>query len=355
MLQVYCTGPPFEIGYTHGRAASAQIQSGLQFYQSLFEKQCRLNWNQVCDTALKFLPFLESRHPDLVEEMKGVASGAGVPFPSILALNVRTEIAYGMFQSDGCTALSWKTGDASFLAQNWDWQHEQKENLVSLRIQRRSDDESDAAPSIHMITEAGIIGKIGMNAKGVGTCLNAIRARGVRFDALPCHLALRRCLEARSRDEAVKVLEGEAVASACHILVADAVGGGMGLECSAHDVMKVVSDKGIVTHTNHYILPHNKNVVEQGAWKDSPVRLARVQELLADRIMKSEGPSEGAITEILRDEQNFPTSINRHETEDSTVATLFTIVMDLKRGFANVTLGRPTDIEDSVQLTPAAE
>lgn len=49
----------------------------------------------------------------------GVAQGAGVPVESILALNVRTEIAYGMF-SDGCTALSWKSKDESFLAQNWD-------------------------------------------------------------------------------------------------------------------------------------------------------------------------------------------------------------------------------------------
>lgn len=49
--------------------------------------------------------------------LPGVAEGAGVSFDSILAMNVRTEIAYGMF-SDGCTALSWKAGDASLLAQN---------------------------------------------------------------------------------------------------------------------------------------------------------------------------------------------------------------------------------------------
>lgn len=50
---------------------------------------------------------------------KGVAHGAGVDVESILALNVRTEIAYGMF-SDGCTALSYKSDDDSLLAQNWD-------------------------------------------------------------------------------------------------------------------------------------------------------------------------------------------------------------------------------------------
>jgi hypothetical protein len=55
----------------------------------------------------------------LVEEMRGVADGASLDLEDILALNVRTEIAYGMF-SDGCTAFSWKVGEKSFIAQNWD-------------------------------------------------------------------------------------------------------------------------------------------------------------------------------------------------------------------------------------------
>lgn len=60
-----------------------------------------------------------------VAEMRGVADGAGVGFEDILALNVRTEIAYGMGR-DGCTAFSWREKgegvgeERSFLVQNWD-------------------------------------------------------------------------------------------------------------------------------------------------------------------------------------------------------------------------------------------
>lgn len=78
-----------------------------------------MDWPEVCLTAAKFLPFLQDSVPWYVEEIKGVAKGAGVDVDSILAINVRTEIAYGMF-NDGCTALSWKDGEKSFLAQNWD-------------------------------------------------------------------------------------------------------------------------------------------------------------------------------------------------------------------------------------------
>jgi hypothetical protein len=49
----------------------------------------------------------------------GVADGSGIPFLSILAMNIRTEISMGLF-SDGCTSFAWKTNDASLLAQNWD-------------------------------------------------------------------------------------------------------------------------------------------------------------------------------------------------------------------------------------------
>lgn len=49
----------------------------------------------------------------------GIAEGAGVSFPSVLALNARTEISMGMM-NDGCTSLAWRTGDFSVAGQNWD-------------------------------------------------------------------------------------------------------------------------------------------------------------------------------------------------------------------------------------------
>jgi len=55
----------------------------------------------------------------------GLADGAGVLLADILALNVRTEIAFGLdnrasVPSDGCTALSYHSSKAGLLAQNWD-------------------------------------------------------------------------------------------------------------------------------------------------------------------------------------------------------------------------------------------
>ncbi|KAL8677693.1 MAG: hypothetical protein Q9224_001629 [Gallowayella concinna] len=245
--------------------------------------------------------------------------------------------------SDGCTALSWKDGNTSLLAQNWDWQEEQKNNLVRLRIKQ------NGKPNIDMITEAGIIGKIGLNSARVGVCLNAIRANGVDYRKLPCHLALRLCLDSRSRKEAVAAIQYAGVASSCHILVADPEGG-TGVECSSADIILLpMSNGGRVIHTNHYIQVH-PGVIENVPYKDTFARLARATELAKDS-----RPEIVSVQKLLQDEEGYPTAINRQHTDDDTTATLFSIVMDLEGRFADVRMGRPTVPEQKFKLRPDVE
>lgn len=200
-----------------------------------------MTWDAVLLEAAKYIPHLQAHCSRYLTELHGLADGAGVTFLDILALNVRTEIMFGLFTtpttpahtdipSDGCTSLSHfdaATGQ-SLLAQNWDWQRAQGANLIVCHIaQQQGDRSSSSIPSIAMVTEAGIIGKIGLNANGVGCCLNAIRARGVDPTKLPVHFALRTVLEAASREEAVARVRALGVAGSAHILVGDA-GGAMG-------------------------------------------------------------------------------------------------------------------------------
>lgn len=272
--------------------------------------------------------------------MKGVADGAGTDLDSIVALNVRTEIAYGMM-SDGCTVFSWKTPDASFLGQNWDWSSLQGANIVCLSIQQ------PPKPTINMMTEGGIIGKIGLNSAGVGVTLNAVQALGVSYTKLPVHLALRTVLNSSSREEAADALRKAGVAAAGHITIADASTGAVGLECTALDIVEIPMDEhGVCTHSNHLVKEHK---VQGGDFlKDSPFRLARIQEL----IRGIDTPSVHNFGEMLKDEQNYPAAICRASTEKSTIQTLFSIVMDLKNGVARVKMGRPTEEGEVFELRP---
>ncbi|KAI5827369.1 AAT-domain-containing protein [Schizophyllum commune Tattone D] len=354
MLVVHCSGQPYEIGLAHGRAAASQVASCIAFYRAFFQRSAQLHWERVCEEAGKFLPYLEKEWAEYVEEMRGLAEGAGQPFLSILALNVRTEIAYGMEkekENDGCTALSYYAEGSAYLAQNWDWLPSQKANLIACHIIQR------CKPSISMITEAGIIGKIGLNDRGVGVTLNAIRAVGVRFDALPTHLALRAALEAESRAQAVERLETAGVAAACHILVADGSGPAIGLECTTKDVVRVENNggPGCVVHTNHFLVPHKGLDDPCILWKDSVPRLERIKVLVGQAKAKGEVKMQD-IESMLEDEEGFPTSICREvdPKKEWTSSTLFSIVMDLKRGEARVREGRPVRAEGDVLLKPVS-
>ena len=261
-------------------------------------------------------------------------------------MNVRTEIAFGLAR-DGCTAVFWKTDTSSLLAQNWDWQEEQQKNLINLNITQED------KPTISMITEAGIIGKIGLNSRGVGVCLNAIKALGITIQRLPCHLALRTCLESTSTEEAVVALRKAGVASACHILVADSESA-IGLECSHIGIVELTMAQGILTHTNHYIQPH-PGVEDLMALKDSPTRLKRIDQLVHEQTKKrldSGNLEMEDVRSILKDEDNFPTAICRSRTDNSSIATLFNIVMDLKNRKAEVVAAKPSSAAEIMHLAP---
>lgn len=368
LLHIHCSGTPFDIGYIHGSAAKAHIHRSLGFYTAYFQQKARLDWPSATATAERFLPFLTKQYPHLVEEMSGVAAGAGVGFSDILALNVRTEISMGLM-SDGCTSLycSRLGADGSglpILAQNWDWERAQRDSLVVLHIasspasgEEERNGRSRRQPAISLITEGGIIGKIGLNSSGVGICMNAIRARGVDFARLPVHLAMRSVLECSSHAEALALLTTVGVASSCHLLIADSSEGGVtGLECSYADILPLqVNEDGLYTHTNHWLLKHagsdGRPITEALSLTDSVPRLKRLNSLLVEEKGREGGRDPVCkVEELLEDETNYPGSINKAPSPGNGAETLFSIVMDLKRPVAKVRIGRPTEAVDSFEL-----
>lgn len=338
---MYMTADKAQIGQQHGQQATEQIKGSIAFYEDFFKRKTGKSWPEVQEVSKRFLPYLESNWPGYVEEIRGIADASGQDFESILALNVRTEIGYGML-NDGCTAFAWKTDRESFIAQNWDWEAQQKGNIVTAKIIQ------PGKPTIHMMTEAGIIGKIGLNSAGVGVTLNAIAAKGVAFDKLPCHLALRTALESESLQEATARLSKSGVASACHITVADSESGSIGFENAATDQVQLQMRDGINTHSNHFTVPH-RGVEDKGMLADSPVRLSRVRDLLQE--IKSE-PTLQALKDVLKDVKNSPGAICRSQSEKSTIETLFSIVMDLQNRSAAVKMGRPVDGGEEFELRP---
>ncbi|KAF7562232.1 hypothetical protein G7046_g1910 [Stylonectria norvegica] len=347
MLEVRCRGTPFEIGYQHGHEAKSKVHGSLAFYRALFQSSCGLDWDAVRLEAAKFIPPLEQKHARYLEEMRGIAKGADTDFIDILALNVRSEITFGLFTAqpdvdvklDGCTSLAYKRGTdgLSFIAQNWDWMVEQMPDIFVCHVSQPD----TGLPDFTMVTEGGVIGKIGLNSNGVGVCLNAIRARGVAFGKLPIHLALRAVLESSSRDAAIQTLMAFGVAASAHILVGDQTGS-TGLECTSLGIKTLEADKdGVITHSNHLLLHHSE--VDEPPWLlDSPARAERMRKLIKQSLHTTSDLDTATLVALFKDEDGYPGSINRHQVGDSETETLFTIVMHLDAKSAVVSFGRPT-------------
>jgi len=317
----------------------------------LFQKTCLLSWPEIVEEASRYVEPLEKIYPRYFEEIRGIAKGSGRGFLDILALNVRTEINFGLFTdtskkidvvSDGCTSLAWFTGGKSFLSQNWDWVVEQSQNLIVCHVSQPGTD----IPTFSMVTEAGILGKIGLNSEGVGCCLNAIRCRGVDRTKMPIHFALRTVLESKSREQAIATIETAGIAGSGHILIGDSTGS-TGLECTSKWVKQInMDEKGRVYHTNHLILDHSD--VDEPPWlADSPLRLKHISQMTENMVE----PQLIDIQGIFKDEVGYPASINRKTEGQCITQTLFNIVMDLSDRRAEVIVGRPTEQGEQFTLS----
>ncbi|KAK6503561.1 hypothetical protein TWF481_008575 [Arthrobotrys musiformis] len=330
--RISLSGTNYEIGYSHGSSLKAQIGRQIESYFEMFQSSSKLDREGVHRRAREYEATILKQVPHLHQEIVGIAEGAGVGVLDIVALNVRSEIVLGEFQ-DGCTSISWKVVDddgksVQYLAQNWDWVRPVQQNLALVEIKQ------EGKPTIKMVTEAGIVGKIGYNSASVGVLLNALRAPPTDATKLPVHILLRLCLESETAAEALSKIEEYGAASAQHILLGD-LSGAQCLELSPIRNHYIQPDQNnILAHTNHSI--GNTAIKEPSEFPGSKDRLAR-----AFRLMETMGPqnlSPQRLREtIFSDGENDKFSIcaaeNMCRPKWSRIMTLFNIVICLKEGY----------------------
>jgi isopenicillin-N N-acyltransferase-like protein len=333
----------FERGVQHGTAAREQIAVSIETYRRLFRDFTRIDWPEAKALGEAYGSAIAAFDEQLLEEIRGVAAGSGFDTAEILALNARSEIGLGPRMLDGCTSFavfgSATVDGRTILCQNWDWRASQHDAFVALIVRR------PGKPTITMLTEAGIIGKIGFNEHGLGVCLNALFTDEVRGDGTPLHVVLRGILESRNLGDAVKTVARASIASAANFLVAQHGVGALDIEAAPSRMDVLLPENDALVHTNH-LLSHRLTAVNDLAANvlpDSYPRLARARQLLA---LQHGGVDAEAMQAILCDHANEPDSICRHEDEigdpeGKRLQSVFSVVMDLGEQRISVTDGPP--------------
>lgn len=345
--EITASGSPWDIGFTHGSKIPNRIRGAILNYARLFLETAGVDWEESKARAAKFLPALERNEQDIVEEMRGIAAGAGVNFLDILALNVRSEIALTNY-SDGCTSIATQdvVNGVIFVAQNWDWVSEASASTVLFDIRK------DSEPHIKMMGEAGIVAKFGLNEYGVGICMNAIRCGAVNQDALPVHIAMRRVLECKSFDKAFEMLQKKGVASCFNLVIGDRSGKVATIECTPKGLAPIFPQPGSSTtwHTNHLWSPDVPEGIKDHPSANSFSRLERIKELTEGQTADSQ-----KIRAWLSDEKGTPVSICRSVPPNTKgierMETLATVILDLYSLKAEISFGKPSLIPPVRLLT----
>src|SRR5580704_10669353 len=336
------SGPPRERGRQYGRQAAARIRKGTSLYLTRL-KELSLDSAGVLALVRDYLPAIEAFEPIYIEEMHGIAEGAGVPFEDVVLLNARTEILKlaersGEDDPDGCTGIvvlpqATKAGRLIH-AQNWDWKRECAETAVVLKVRR------DDGPDLMTFTEAGALGRCGFNAVGIAITANYLECdRDYREVSVPLALIRRKVLESEHVALAMRTVYCTRKSGANNMIVSHRDGVAIDFECAPDETFQVHPDRGLLVHANHFVSPVALGKLKDtgiASTPDSLYRDIRVRELLQ--------PHLGAITfdtvkAALFDDFAYPWSVcrpPRRSLSDNLSATVAMVLMEPASGLMEV-------------------
>lgn len=344
-------GSPRDRGRQYGEQAAQRIKLGIEHYATQLDRS-KLTWQDIRDITGKYEPTIAAFDADYIEEMRGIAEGAGVEYAAVLLLNARTELlklaqrrqrgeSMPDEDPDGCTSVvvmpKASASGRLIHAQNWDWKAECAETAVILKVRR------DNGPDLITFTEAGVLARFGFNSVGISITGNYLECeRDYRQFGVPLALIRRKVLEQTQLAVAMKAVYATIKSASNNIIVAHANGVAIDFECAPDETFQVLPERGLIVHANHFQSPVAlTKLLDKGIanMPDSLYRDIRVRDLLE--------PHVGAITpdtvkDALFDDFEDPFSVCRPPrpslSGNNQSATVAMIVMEPDSGTMDVAM-----------------
>ena len=335
-------GSPYERGRQHGTAVPERVARSIALYRGQLEKR-GVSEQRLKTLAQAMVPVIENYDADYLQELRGIADGAGVALEDVVVINCRTEMMFGHAEiararaglDDGCTALvvlPEASANGKLLhAHNWDWREECVDTGIVVRMRR------DDGPDLLMFTEAGSLARHGFNSAGVSLSGNFLTCEldYQRPAEVPLVLVRRKMLEATNICNAMKVLWASRRFCSNNLMLAQAQGEAIDLECAPDEIFWVTPENGLLVHANHWIsTPARCKLIDKGlaANPDSIYRQRRVETAL----QRAQGKVEwDRIKAILADDFCAPDGVLREPKPasfDSISATVATTLMEPASG-----------------------
>lgn len=312
-------GEPQARGMAYGAELRDRIHATFALYTESLFAQSPFSTEEIRLRADRFRQIITDFSPAYTAELDAVAAGADMARWQIYALNARTEILNAPVAE--CTAMYFQ--DTAVLGQNWDWVAALEDLAVLVTWDLPN------GRKVLSFTEPGMLGKIGLNDRGIGVCLNILFSPH-KLDGLPVHVLTRALLDCGNLDEVRATLVRSGFGKSSHFLIADDSGNCCSMEFAGGQCFEVQPVDGALLHTNHCIAAE---AVDMAAL--IPTTLERFDQ--GQRWLGQTATRDLAfMKQILLDDRQGPTSINSSYhpealLDQQPVGTCATILMDLRR------------------------
>ncbi|WP_374379204.1 C45 family autoproteolytic acyltransferase/hydolase [Dongia sp.] len=287
---VAVSGTPFERGQQYGKAVPDRVKRSIGLYAGTLD-ELGLTADEKARLIGQFAREISAFGQHYLDEMRGIADGAGVALDDIILVNARTEIVAEARRLknrpeaeddavDGCTGaiiLPERSATGRLIhGQNWDWRAECAETAIVLRVSRED------GPDFMTFVEAGGLARCGMNAAGIAITANYLESeRDYKQSGIPLVLIRRKVLEQRHYAMALRIVAATPKACSNNMMVSTAEGWGIDFECAPDEVFPLYPDNGLIVHANHWLSPVAlAKLKDVGLLGDSFYRDKRVAQLL---------------------------------------------------------------------------
>ncbi len=344
---VSVSGTPEARGRSYGQQAASRVRKSAAMYgQTLVE----LGYDAMARTQLiaHFAREIENFAPHYLEEMRGIAAGADVPFEDIVMVNARTEVvakaraekkkAAELEPGDGCTGaliLPTRSANGNLIhGQNWDWRAECADTAIVLRVR------NDNGPDILTFVEAGGLARSGLNSAGVSITANYLESdRDFRQLGVPLSLIRRKVLEQQHFALAIKAVATTAKSCSNNIMLGMAAGFGVDYECTTDEAFPIYpGSDDLIVHANHWgseVALSKLRDTGRASTPESAYRDWRVRRLLNEKQQLTREDLKRA----LFDDFGTPYSVCRPPrpgSHDNLSATVAMVVMEPAAGLMEV-------------------
>jgi isopenicillin-N N-acyltransferase like protein len=350
--------PVIQVRGTHrqvGQQIGEQMRARLQQYQQAADGlraglPLGVSWEEMMSQGQIYLAHSRAVYPQYVEELEGIAEGAGLPFEEMF-VELCEELwerpawsgqagdgrPYNGGTARGCTDLVARgraTADGSTLiAHTNDLSLAVEKDLVILRV--RAGEE----PEFLGVSVSGLGYSAGFNAAGICMSGNEVANNDIR-PGVPRLLMVRAILAARRLGEAMDACLLPQRASNYNNVIGDPNGEIYSMEGSATDCEPIYIEDDILAHANHYVSPPMRRFeADRNTIGTSVIRHNRAMRLLREHYGRL---SPELFKTLLADHANYPSSICKHGVESVTV---FSMILDLNRRQAWIGRGRPCETQ----------